>query len=179
VIALIYYIPYLNDRFYKELLIDIKPLENGTFINYNSAEPRYERWRGGFDLVRRSPLFGYGTGDEIAMLKTEYIKRGLYISYLENFNAHNQYLSLMLKHGAAGFIVFICSFLYMLRLAFRHRDFIYISFILLLLIGFYTENLLDSNKGIVFFAYFNTFLAFIILNERNARQNDAIGAKLP
>jgi O-antigen ligase len=111
-------------------------------------------------LVKRSPLIGYGTGDEIAMLKTQYIQKGLYISYLEDFNAHNQYLSFLLKNGVLGLAIFLMAFVYYLRLAFLNRDFMYISFLILLLIGFYTENVLDANKGILFFTFFNTLFGY-------------------
>ncbi len=153
-------IPYLRERFSVELLSEIKPLNNGLYMNYSSAEPRYERWEGGMALVKRSPLIGYGTGDEIAMLKTQYIQKGLYISYLEDFNAHNQYLSFLLKNGVLGLAIFLMAFVYYLRLAFLNRDFMYISFLILLLIGFYTENVLDANKGILFFTFFNTLFGY-------------------
>jgi O-antigen ligase len=164
-------IPYLRERFSVELLTDIRPYHDGDFINYSSAEPRYERWKGAFDLIGRSPAFGYGTGDEIEMLKTEYAKRGLFISYLQDFNAHNQYLSYLLKNGIFGLLVFLAAFYYYCRLAIKTRDFIYLCFLLLLLIGFYTENILDANKGILFFALFNTLLGYNALhNAKAARQ---------
>jgi O-antigen ligase len=156
-------IPYLKDRFSIELITEIKPLENGQYINYNSAEPRVERWKGALDLIAASPVYGFGTGDEIPMLKTEYIKRGLYISYIENFNAHNQYLSYLLKNGILGCLIFMGAFIYYCRLAVINRDFIYLSFLFLLLIGFYTENILDANKGVLFFAVFNTFFGYAAL----------------
>jgi len=158
-------IPYLRERFSVELLSEIKPLNNGYNMNYSSAEPRYERWEGAMTLIKRSPLIGYGTGDEIAMLKTEYIKKGLYISYLEDFNAHNQYLSFLLKNGIFGLALFLFAFIYYTRLAVLNKDFMYISFLILLCIGFYTENILDANKGILFFAFFNTLFGYFAVNE--------------
>ncbi len=153
-------IPYLKERFSNELISDIRPLSDGTYLNYSSAEPRIERWKGALELVKKSPIFGYGTGDEVAMLKTEYIKRDLFISYMEEFNSHNQYLSYLLKNGMFGLIVFLFAFGYYCYLAIKCRDFVYFSFLLLLLIGFYTENILDANKGILFFALFNTLFGY-------------------
>jgi len=157
--------PYLRNRFSIQLLTDIKPLANGDFIEYGSAEPRYERWKGAFQLVKHSPVFGYGTGDEIEMLRTEYIKRGLYISYLERFNAHNQYLSYLIKNGIPGLCIFLFAFYYYTKLAVKKKNFIYLSFLVLLLIGFYTENILDANKGILFFSIFNTILGYAALTD--------------
>lgn len=161
-------IPYLRHRFSVELISDIKPLNNGKYMIDGSAEPRYERWQGALELIQQAPLFGYGTGDEIEMLKTQYIQKGLFISYLEDFNAHNQYLSFLLKNGIIGLAVFLLAFYYYGRLAFKNRDFMYISFLILLLIGFYTENILDANKGILFFALFNTLFGFEALKASNS-----------
>jgi O-antigen ligase len=158
-------VPYFKNRFSIELISDIKPLQNGSFLNYNTTEPRVERWKGAIALIERSPVFGYGTGDEIGMLKTEYAKRKLFISYLEEFNAHNQYLSYLIKNGIAGLCIFLFAFYYYSVLAIKRHDFIYFSFLLLLLIGFYTENILDSNKGIIFFAFFNTIFGYNALKK--------------
>lgn len=159
-------VPYLKERFFTDLIADIKPLRNGSYINYNTAEPRVERWKGAVELIKKSPVIGYGTGDEIEILKVEYAKRGFFISYLENFNSHNQYISYLLKNGITGLCIFLFAFCYYLSLAILKKDFMYLSFLLLLLIGFYTENILDSNKGIVFFALFNTLFGYSILSDR-------------
>lgn len=158
-------VPYLRERFFTELITDINPMKKGGYVNFNSAEPRVERWQGAWELIKRSPVIGYGTGDEILMLKTEYIKRGLFISYLEEFNAHNQYLSYLIKNGIVGLMIFLAAFAMYMYYAIKRKDFLYTSFLLLLLIGFYTENILDANKGIFFFAFFNTVFGYQALSE--------------
>ena len=156
---------YLKKRFYGEFISDIKLLNNNN--DYSYTEPRIERWNCALDLIQKSPLIGYGTGDEIIMLKTEYSKKGLFISYLENFNAHNQYLSYLIKSGVIGFSLFLFSFIFYSYLAIKDKNFIYLSFLILLLVGFLTENILDSNKGIVFFAFFNTLFGYLSIDNLN------------
>lgn len=163
---LVEHVPYLKERFSVELVSDIKPLDNGKFLNYSATEPRIERWKCAMELIKRSPLIGYGSGDEIDMLKTEYARKGFFISYIESFNAHNQYLSIWLKHGIIGLLLFLALFYYYCRLAVKNKDFVYFAFLLLLLFGFYTENILDANKGIVFFALFNTLFGYVALNKK-------------
>ncbi len=157
-------VPYLKERFSVELISDIKPLDNGKFINYSSTEPRIERWKCAAELIKASPVLGYGSGDEVEMLKTKYAEHHLFISYLESFNAHNQYLSIWLKNGIIGLLLFLAIFFYYCKLAISKKDFVYFAFLVLLLIGFYTENILDANKGIVFFAFFNTMFGYKALN---------------
>lgn len=161
-------IPYLNTRFSVELLQDISFNKSKYSLTSNYTEPRYERWEGAIELIKKSPLCGYGTGDEIEMLKTEYIKRGFYISYLEQFNAHNQYLSYLIKNGILGFFIFLFALYYYTCLAIKSKNFIHLSFLVLMLAGFYTENILDANKGILFFALFNTCFGYnVLLNFNN------------
>ncbi len=159
-------VDYLRERFSVFLLGDIGPQTLSDSFQGVVLEPRYERWRCATDLLKRSFLFGFGTGDEVLMLKYCYIQSGLYISYLEEFNAHNTYLSILLKHGLLGFLVFLFAFVYYVFLAINTKDFLYLAFLILLLIGFYTENLLDANKGIVLFALFNTAFGYIAIDER-------------
>lgn len=155
---------YLKKRFTSELISEIK--FTNSIDNVEAIEPRMDRWKAAMRLVTKSPLIGYGTGDETMMLKTEYIKSGLYISCLEEFNAHNQYLSYLLKNGIIGLLLFLFAFVYFVSLAIKGRDYIYISFLILLLVGFLTENILDANKGIFFFAFFNTLFGYTILMQK-------------
>jgi len=157
-------INYLNTRFSSGLITDIR-MDNKSEYNYEGAEPRIKRWKGALELISKSPLFGYGTGDEITMLKTKYVEHELFVSYLESFNAHNQYLSYALKNGIIGLMIFLAAFIYYVWLSLKNRSYIYFSFLLLLLIGFFTENILDANKGIFFFAFFNTIFGYTLLKE--------------
>lgn len=154
-------VSYLNDRFSSDIATDIT--SNLNEYNFEGAEPRIERWKAALELVPGSPLIGYGSGDEIGMLKTKYVEKKLFISYLESFNAHNQYLSYLLKNGVIGLILFLAAMCYYLSIAIKYRNFFYISFLTSIMIGFFTENILDANKGIYFFALFNTFLGYTLL----------------
>jgi O-antigen ligase len=170
---LLYNVPYLRQRFSSELISDIKSLPDGTYINYSHTDPRIERWEAAMELVKKSWLVGYGTGDEVTMLKTEYSKRGMFISYLEAFNAHNQYLSILLKNGIIGLLLFLFVFAYYFYQAFKSGDFMYMAFLVLLMIGFYTENILDANKGIVFFAFFNTIFGYNAIKSLHGSKRSA------
>lgn len=150
---------YFHDRFSSDLITDI----NAGGYNFEGAEPRVERWKAGLELVPHSPIFGYGTGDEAGMLKTKFVEKELFISYLEGFNAHNQYLSYLLKNGLIGLIIFLGCLVYYLKIAIKAKSFIYLSFLFCMTIGFFTENILDANKGIYYFALFNTFLGYTFL----------------
>lgn len=162
---------YIHQRFSKELLGDIQ-ISQSNAKDY--PESRIVRWQCAADIIERKPLFGHGTGDEIPLLQKEYQKKKMWVSYFEEFNTHNQYLAIVIKHGFAGLFVFLLMLSYFFYLAVKRGSFIYFSFLFILTIGLITENIIDANKGIFFFAFFNTLFgyeALKTLRERRAQKN--------
>lgn len=127
------------------------------------------RWECAWNLIKKQPIWGYGSGDEISLLKEQYLKRKMMVSYSEEFNTHNQYIAFLLKNGIIGLIIFLLMMIYFFRLAILKKDFVYFSFLLVLSVGLITENILDTNKGIFYFAFFNTLFGYCILNEKRKK----------
>lgn len=153
---------YISARFSHELIEDLQPNNHYTLQN---PEPRIMRWQCAIELIKKRPIIGYGTGDEIPRLEELYLKKNMKVSLAEEFNVHNAYLSMLLKNGIVGLIIFMAMFVFFFKTAIQNHDFLYLSFLLLLVIGFITENILDANKGIFFFAFFNTLLGYFALNK--------------
>jgi O-antigen ligase len=160
---------YFKTRFSTEFFQEIN-IKKTKLKDIYVVEPRMQRWLCAINLIEKEPVWGYGTGDEVGLLKQEYFNNKLLVSYTLEFNAHNQYLSTLIKHGAVGLFFFLAAFGYYLFLGISGRDFQYVSFLILLLIGFLTENILDMNKGIFFFAFFNTFFGYQILAKKRVNQ---------
>ena len=145
------------DSFKKRYVAELKDdLARGS-VNNESLEPRVTRWRCALQLTRQSPVIGYGSGSEKRLLKEKYFENKLYISYLNEFNAHNQYLSFLIKTGALGLIVFLITLIAGFVAAWRSRDVVFASFMILISIVSFSENILDVNKGIFFYAFFFSF----------------------
>jgi O-antigen ligase len=122
-------------------------------------EPRAVRWRYAMELVESSPLFGYGSGSEKRLLQDAYFRNKLYNSFLAELNAHNQYLSVLLKTGAWGLFIFLATLSMGFRVAWRERDILFLSFMIIISIVGFSENILDVNKGIFFYAcFFSLFM---------------------
>jgi O-antigen ligase len=143
-----------RSRYIDQLGKDLQRNPGGPDI----PEPRMARWLCAWELIRQSPLVGYGTGVETRLLKEKYQEHHLYDSYDKELNAHNQYLSFWLKTGLLGLLLY----LYILGVgcwqAFRRRDPFFMGFIVLVAIVSLSENILDMNKGIFFFGFFFSFL---------------------
>lgn len=156
---------YLKNRFTTQLVQDIS---NSEERQIHILEPRSERWKLGWELIKDKPIFGYGTGDEVAELKKKYAENNMFISYIEGFNIHNQYLSILIKHGIIGFLIFSFVFGYYIWIGIKSKDTVYLCFLGVLLLAFMTENLLDSNKGIFYFAFFNTLFGYYSIKKANS-----------
>lgn len=126
--------------------------------NNELLEPRVTRWHYAMKLVGQSPVIGYGSGAEKRILKNIYFENKLYNSYVHELNAHNQYLSILLKTGISGLLIFLFTLVWGFVYGLKRRDIILLSFMTLISIVAFSENILDVNKGIFFYGFFFSFL---------------------
>lgn len=145
------------DSFKKRYVAELKYDLTEASVNNKIPEPRITRWRSAVPLIKHSPLIGYGSGSEKRLLKEKYFENKLYTSYLLELNAHNQYLSFLIKTGVLGLIVFLFTLFAGFAAAWRSRDVVFLSFMILISIVSFSENMLDVNKGIFFYAFFFSF----------------------
>jgi O-antigen ligase len=137
-------------------------LKNDLYENRGIVEEngRFDRWSTAFELIRRAPVIGTGSGSEVPLLRNLYYEKKMYVSYLFSLNAHNQYLSFLINSGIAGLLVYLATIGWGLWQSIIKRDILLFSFILLVAVVSLSEDLLDVNKGIFFYAFFFPFLAF-------------------
>ena len=134
-------------------------------VNNEILEPRIARWKLAMQLVKKSPIIGHGNGSEKRMLKQLYFENKLYISYLNEFNAHNQYLSFLLKTGIIGLLIYLYVLFFGFSLAVRKKDFIFLGFMIIVALVSISENILDVNKGIFFYSFFMSLFVLANLSE--------------
>ena len=144
-----------RERYLTELRTDFSGSKNDIDV-----EPRILRWGVAFDLIKQSPVIGHGAGSEIPLLKEKYFERRYYVSYLNGLNAHNEYLSFLIKSGICGLAAYLATLFYGFRLAIKKRDIMLFSFMILMAVVSLSENVLDMDKGVIFYSFFFPFLAF-------------------
>ena len=110
-------------------------------------------------MIGANPLIGTGTGDAETDLVQAYETNGFKLGVEERYNAHNQYLQILVETGWLGLIAFIAWLGWCLRLAFRTQNHLYLAFLLLWLVNISTESMLETQSGVVFFSFFNCLLA--------------------
>jgi O-antigen ligase len=145
------------DAFKTRYVNELKNDLTQAVINNEILEPRIARWQLAFNLVKQSPVIGYGTGSEKELLKQAYFDNKLYISYLEEFNEHSQYLSFLLRAGIIGLCLYLFVLYHGFSVAVKNNDFLFFSFMALITTVSVSENILDLNKGIFFYSFFFSF----------------------
>lgn len=143
-----------SDTFSNRLVRGFREDLSAGALPYTVTDTRMQRWGVILPLVAQSPVVGYGSGAEKALLREAFYEHRLYHSYLLSLNAHNQYLSWLLRGGLVGLALFLCSQLWGLVRARRQRDFVFLSFLVLTAFLGLTENFLDVEKGIFFYGFF-------------------------
>jgi O-antigen ligase len=146
----------LRDRYLVELKEDLSPSFTGQTV-----EPRLERWKIAVNLIRKAPVIGHGTGSEIQLLQEQYFAKKFYSSYLHRLNSHNQYLSVLIKTGIWGLSIYIATLVYGFKRAVRKRDVIFFSFMILIAVVSLSENVLDADKGAMFYSIFMSYFIFV------------------
>lgn len=149
-----------NDNLNERYLVQLKEDMQRVKMNGGDAEPRMMRWGCAWELIRQSPWIGYGTGAEVQRLKKEYYTHHLMIAYTHELNAHNQYLSYLLNAGFPAGLFYVLVLVSGGVIAFRRKDILFGSVIVLIASVSFSENILDTNKGIFFFSCFLTLFLY-------------------
>lgn len=147
------------DSFKKRYVMELKGDLSASSADNIILEPRVIRWQSALALIKKAPVTGYGTGSGNKLLKEKYFEDKLYDSYLHKLNTHNQYLGFLLTTGIPGLLLFLAVLAAGFRMAWQSRDPAFTGFMILVSVVSFSENILDVNKGIFFFAFFLSFFA--------------------
>lgn len=169
-VLILYINPMGNDKIasLKNKAITITDIQSER----NLLTIRLAKWSVHYDIFITKPLFGTTLGDIGDVRKEKYLEKGFNDLALHNYNAHNQYLEIMATLGILGLSVFLMLLFY--PLVKKDADALYLPFLIICLIAFCTESLLQRQQGILFFMFFYSVYTHPCLNERyrsNKAQN--------
>ncbi|WDF80922.1 O-antigen ligase family protein [Mucilaginibacter sp. KACC 22773] len=150
----------LNVSSFKERYLTSLTDDFSAFKPGESTDSRLARWHVVAQLIKQKPLIGHGSGSEQKLLHDEFFKAKMYDSFLANLNSHNQYLSFVVKSGIWGLLVYLVTLAYGFKTAILKKDVVFISFMLLITIVSLSENVLDADKGVMFYSLFFALLLF-------------------
>lgn len=173
---LIVFITFSNPRLAAVAMkiVNFQPLDlsNGQWVYYLSINMRMTIWDCSWQLLIQDQNWLTGCGLDHQKLLTlcnnlnwsKYNVNtfdGIDETFLaRDFNAHNEYLSTWLDIGLAGLVGFLVCLVWSFRVAYTKSNILHIAFIIFFSICCLTESLLTRQKGIVFFAMFNSLFIF-------------------
>jgi O-antigen ligase len=83
----------------------------------------------------------------------------------EQFNAHNQFLEVLLENGIIGLVLFISIFVSMFYIGISDKNLLYIMFILMIFMFLLFETVLNRLAGVTFFSFFSMLLCYTDTNK--------------
>lgn len=129
-------------------------------VQASTAYERIEVWKVSFYLIRQNPLLGFGPGDVKEELVREYKNRNMLFAAKYTLNAHNQYLQTSLANGILGLLILVALLLGGIFNAIKTGNRFLFVLLIISVIGFMFESMLETQAGIVFFVFF--YLLFIL-----------------
>jgi O-antigen ligase len=146
-----------NDRVQQS----IERISNKNIDEIFKNDERLLIWKSALGVIKQNIIFGVGTGDASKELKQEFKVRGYVNGFYDNLNAHNQFLEVLLENGLIGLTLFLIIIVYMSYMAISQHNLLSVLFIILMIIFFMFETVLNRLAGITFFPMFSFLLLHI------------------
>lgn len=158
-----------SHRYFDKLGIDYRIEQTlYEFDNYmasgnpsgHSTTQRLEFWKAATGIIKANPIIGVGTGDLNAAYDQQYELMNSLLEEKYRFRAHNQFLSIGVAFGLLGLAWFIFSLAFPFITTKFNTGYLYTLFILITAVSMLTEDTLETQAGVSFFAFFNTLFLF-------------------
>ena len=119
----------------------------------SDKEFRTLHWKSVIETIQHSPiLIGSGTGSDRDFLYDTYRNYHLTSAYELEYNAHNQYLEIVLDYGLIGLLLFLFMLAFFSYSFLRNKDYFELMAIGVFIIYFCTESVFQRYDGAVTFS---------------------------
>jgi hypothetical protein len=145
----------------KGFLTEYQDYKNGANPSGKTMLMRFEFWKAAIYIIKRNVWLGVGTGDSQAAFYKAYYRTDTKLSHEWRLRSHNQFLAIAVSFGVFGLALFIFSLVYPAFVLRKKLSGLYFIFLFIAVVSFLTEDTLESQSGVSFFAYFNTLLLWV------------------
>lgn len=126
--------------------------------NGNSLMQRLEYWRNSWEIFKKNPWVGVGYTNLPDAFAKQYLESNTKLELKNQMETHNQYLLVLAGFGLLGFIWFIVCIFAPILINHHYQDYHYLIFIIIIAVSMFTEDTLQTQVGVTFFAFFNSVL---------------------
>lgn len=170
ILTIIAFMYKFNNRV-SDFINEAKMIYNNDTINSydSSTSDRYKIYKLSLGLINENLINGVGAGDVKDALVAKYVENKMEHAAELRLNVHNQYLETLIGLGLIGFVLLLLLFLYPVIYVFKRQRFLLFSFLLICAFHFIFESMLNTQSGVIYFAYFYCFLNFV-----NKNNNDKV-----
>ena len=151
--------PNLKTRISK-IILGYNNLRYSYNPNGNSIMQRIEYWKASLGIIKQNIVFGVGTGDIRDVFQEQYEKMNSPLEIENRLRSHNQFLSIFIVFGIFGFVWFLFTLLYPPIKTKKMFEYFYFMFFVIAIVSMLTEDTIESQAGVTFFAFFNSFFLF-------------------
>lgn len=137
-----------------------------AMVDQKQTNHRVYLWNYSAEVIGENTLWGTGTGAANKALHEKLLTSDArfwdgektYYLYEKEYNAHNQFLQSWMTYGIIGFLILLAIlFLPMFR-SVQQKDWLSLGFLILCVISFSTESMLERQAGVLWFAVFYSLL---------------------
>lgn len=156
--SVISFVPAIRDRVDSAISAVTNPTVDKT--ESESTAVRLLIWNACNQVISENLYWGTGTGDAKDELLKEYEKQGMTGALEHKLNTHNEFYQVFVSLGLIGFILLLGTLIFPLIFSFKTSDTLYLFFLLIIVFNFLSESMLETQAGVMFYAYFNSLLSF-------------------
>ena len=129
---------------------------DGVDPNGHSVIMRWVYWKTAYRIFKQNPILGVGTGDVQDAFDRQYEKDHSSLLPKYRLRAHNQYITYGVSFGVLGILLFAFFLIYPMIVTNAYKNYFYLAFYSIATLSMISEDTLETQVGITFFAFFNT-----------------------
>ena len=131
----------------------------GSIVGYSMPQ-RIELWKNSVSLIKKYPFFGVGTGDVKDAFNQE-LRLNHSPMAETNMRSHNQYFTFSIAFGIVGLLLILFAMIYPSVVLKKCRNSLFLVFFCIILFSMLTEDTLEPQDGVTFFAFFYSLFLFL------------------
>ncbi len=143
---------------FQEIFWEIHNYINGGNSNGHSVVMRLEYLLTGLQIWNQHLIFGVGNGDLQDAFDEQYELNHSELEQQWRLRTHNQYVSIAASLGLIGLSLFLLSLIY--PLFSQSLSFEYYVFLGIVMLSMLTDDTLETQAGVSFYAFFNALYLF-------------------